>query len=298
MNFLTSYLNKFLILSIVLFHLPLSSTQSTKYDLAICAIFQNEASYLREWIEFHKLVGVKHFYLYNNLSTDKYYKVLKPYIKSGEVELIEWKYNTNPDGSNWPTIQMMAYNHAINSSKNVVKWLAIIDTDEFLFPVETDTLTEFLLNYEDVAAICVNWQMYGTSGIKNIAKGHLLIEDLIYKAPTDYSENTHVKSIVRPECVETMTNPHCCIFLPGFYQVNPDKEPCFSHVSTVKVDKIRINHYWTRDESFFYTTKLPRRQKWRDGGCIERANNLNQEIDKAIFKYVPKMKQTMKKKQT
>lgn len=39
-----------------------------QYELAICAIFQDEAAYLKEWIEFHKLVGVQHFYLYNHAS--------------------------------------------------------------------------------------------------------------------------------------------------------------------------------------------------------------------------------------
>ena len=44
--------------------------RTLKYKVSICAIFKNEAKYLREWIEFHKIVGVEHFYLYNNFSTD------------------------------------------------------------------------------------------------------------------------------------------------------------------------------------------------------------------------------------
>ena len=37
-----------------------------KYKLSICAIFKNEANYLKEWIEYHRMVGVEHFYLYNS----------------------------------------------------------------------------------------------------------------------------------------------------------------------------------------------------------------------------------------
>lgn len=296
MGFFMFLRSSFLILTLLILPFQLSAAKKYKYDLAVCAIFQNEAEYLREWIEFHKLVGVKHFYLYNNLSTDDYYKVLQPYIKSGEVELVEWKHETNPDGGNWSSIQLKAYKHALRSAKKKVKWLAIIDTDEFVFPVETDSLSKFLLNYEDVAAVCVNWQMYGTSKVKNILPGHLLIEDLIYKAPTDYHENTHVKSIVRPQYVADISNPHFCVFASGFSQVNSNKVPFVGPFSPVLVDKIRINHYWTRDEHFFQTRKLPRRQKWQDGGCIERANNINQEIDKAIFKYIPKLKQKMRLK--
>src|SRR5271165_3682750 len=60
-----------------------------KYQLSMCAIFQDEAPYLKEWIEFHKLMGVEHFYLYNHRSKDDYKKVLEPYILSGLVELTD-----------------------------------------------------------------------------------------------------------------------------------------------------------------------------------------------------------------
>jgi hypothetical protein len=268
-----------------------SSHKPYQYDLALCAIFQNEADYLKEWIEFHKLVGVQHFYLYNHLSQDHCHEVLLPYIAAGEVELFEWDHFYNPDGSpNWGKTQFGAYEHALGLVKKKAKWLAIIDTDEFLFPVEKDNLVDFLLDYEKEAALSVNWQMYGTSWVPLIASGHLLIEDLIYKASTDYGENVQVKSIVRPEWVESVTNPHYCNFLYGCYQVNSNKEPCFGPFSYVLVDKIRINHYWTRDERFFYEKKLPRRQGWLDGGALDRANRLNEVIDTSIYKYVPRLR--------
>ena len=34
--------------------------------LSVCAIYRDEAHYLAEWIEFHRLVGVERFFLYNN----------------------------------------------------------------------------------------------------------------------------------------------------------------------------------------------------------------------------------------
>ena len=267
-----------------------------KYNLAATAIFQNEAPYLREWIEFHKLVGVEHFYLYNNHSSDHYQATLKPYIKAGIVDLIEWGHSDS-DISNWNNTQIAAYIDAINKSKHIVKWLIIVDIDEYIFPVETDNLSTFLQDYEGVPAVCANWQMYGTSGVKKIQSKDLLIEKLIYKAPADHVENIHVKSIVRPEFVEYVPNPHFCCFLPGLYQVNSNKEPFEGPFSSpIRIDKIRINHYWTKDENFFYNVKIPRRQKWQDGGIIERANTLNKEIDKAIYKYVPQLKKVMNKK--
>jgi len=55
--------------------------------LSICGIYRDEAFYLREWIEFHRLVGVERFYLYDNFSEDNHREVLAPYIESGIVVL-------------------------------------------------------------------------------------------------------------------------------------------------------------------------------------------------------------------
>ena len=64
--------------------------RNTKYGLVLCAIFKNEAPHLKEWIEYHLLVGVEHFYLYNNNSTDHFREVLQPYVDNGTVTLTEW----------------------------------------------------------------------------------------------------------------------------------------------------------------------------------------------------------------
>ena len=37
-----------------------------KYHIGICSIFKNEAPFLKEFIVYHKMIGVDHFYLYNN----------------------------------------------------------------------------------------------------------------------------------------------------------------------------------------------------------------------------------------
>ena len=59
-------------------------------SLYVCAIFKNETPYLKEWIEFHRIVGVEKFILYQNNSVDDYRYVLDPYVAEGIVELIDW----------------------------------------------------------------------------------------------------------------------------------------------------------------------------------------------------------------
>ncbi len=80
------------ILSIFAFIFSFRSTH--KHEFAVCAMFQNEAPYLKEWIDYHhNVLGATYFYLYNNESQDNYEEVLAPYIEKGLVELIEWEYS-------------------------------------------------------------------------------------------------------------------------------------------------------------------------------------------------------------
>lgn len=89
-----------------------------QYQLAICGIFQNEERFLKEWIEFHKLVGVQHFYLYNNNSTDNFIEILKPYLERGEIDLYDW------DFSNKNLIaQVSSYNDCLAHTTGKVKWI-------------------------------------------------------------------------------------------------------------------------------------------------------------------------------
>ena len=57
------------------------------HDLAVVAILKNEGAYLKEWLDYHLLAGVNHFYLYDNDSPDNQAEVVAPYVKAG---LVDW----------------------------------------------------------------------------------------------------------------------------------------------------------------------------------------------------------------
>ena len=58
------------------------------HDLAVVAILKNEAPYLKEWLDYHLIAGVKHFYLYDNESPDNQAEVAKLYVAAGLVDYI------------------------------------------------------------------------------------------------------------------------------------------------------------------------------------------------------------------
>ena len=137
--------------------LPKDKTNK-KYNVSLCAIFRDEGEILKEWIEFHRIVGVEHFYLYNNFSADNYKEILAPYIEQGLVTLTDWPHERQ---------QMAAYKHCAENYSEQSKWIGFIDLDEFVVPNgQNQTIYDFLQGFEDKASFVVMyWQYFGSSGL-------------------------------------------------------------------------------------------------------------------------------------
>lgn len=268
--------------------------EKRKCDVAIAAIFQNEGDFLKEWIEFHRMIGVEHFYLYNNQSTDEFEKVLKPYIKRGIVELYDVPIDLS-DGKIYLEWQVRVYNHALKISKKFNEWVAFIDIDEFICLVHHESLPEFLSQYLYAGGLCINWVMYGTSDIYDLAHGELLIEKLVKRYPLEWGENRLVKSIIRPKHVQKCLDAHTFEYKENVFAVFPNHQK-FTHTPgfDIPVDDVRINHYWFRTEKFFQEIKLPRRRKWGDGRTHEQIDaqiKLSNSVeDKVMDRFVIPMK--------
>ena len=109
--------------------------QKNKYFLSAVLMVKNAACYMDEWINYHKLVGVDHFYIYDNESTDNLKEVLKPYIKSGLVTYTYWKGKGQ---------QRVIYTDALLKYMDNSKWMTFIDDDEFIVPVSQKTIPDVI----------------------------------------------------------------------------------------------------------------------------------------------------------
>jgi len=254
-----------------------------KYYLSICAVMKNEGPYLREWLEFHRMVGVEHFYLYDNDSSDETRAVISSYVQNREVTIHYWPEHP---------VQLKAYMHCVTSYRDESFWIAFIDLDEFLVPVATPTLPEFLRDFEHYGGVGVNWLMYGNSGHATRPQG-LQIENYIYRSDAAWNSNRHIKSIVNPRLVKSPRNPHCFRYVQGYGAVNEKKEPVEGSMTKANsIQKVRINHYFTRstEES---RSKMERgnpdsnyKRPWND---FERLNR-NDVLDTIMEQYVPELK--------
>jgi len=276
---------------LILFLLLTCSAFSEKYTISVASIFQNEARFLKEWIDYNIIIGVEHFWLYNNQSTDDYMNVLQPYIDSGVVELEEWP-------NLWPEIpfawgcQAYAYQDALNKCRRKTKWLAIIDVDEFIVPLDCYSLKETLKkHYNRYSGVCIHWQCFGTSNVDYVHPEELMIERLTMKAITSSPHNGWYKSIFKVDHVETILNPHFPQYKPGKYPVNTNKEKNFLEAN-VMIKHLQINHYWTRDQYHLQTVKLPRYINWKasEESILKKASDLNEVQDVSILKFIPLMR--------
>ncbi len=286
----------FLILFIFLsYQAPSLYAKPYKHQISMAMIFQNDAQWLKEWIEYHRLIGVEHFYLYNNLSTDHYKQVLAPYIKKKIVTLTQWPhtYTTTQD---WTKVQVGAYNHAIELTRNNTNWLAVLDSDEFLVPIKDNSLNQLLSRFNGVGGIVANWQMFGTSYVKEIPTNKLMIEMLVLKGPSFINENRLVKTIFHPRCVRKMVDPHFALYKKNHYQVNMGRKPVRGSVNApIRLDLLRVHHYWSRTETYFFNQKCARRSKWNcpESNSLNKLNKLNQIEDKTIFRFIPALRKRM-----
>ncbi len=254
--------------------------------LAMVGFFKNEAPYLQEWIEFYRLLGAETIYLYNNNSTDKYRKVLGPYLKRGIVRLHRWpRYPGHVD----------AYNHCLKTYGSFHRWMGFVDLDEFLFPLKGDSLTTLLAEYEEFAALAVHWVFFGTSG-------HILRpKDAVTKAylRSQGVPNRHVKLLLQPSKTVKFTSSHVAEYKDGLFAVNERKERVEGAKSEpATVERVRINHYWTRSVEDFLMRKMP--NGISTGGPARAPNELlhaerkyDVVEDTAVLRFVPRLLERM-----
>lgn len=270
-----------------------------KYRVSICAIFKNEGPYLKEWITFHKIVGVDHFYMYNNNSDDAYAEILRPYIESGDVTLIDWPHNQ---------AQMRAYNHCISNYRGETKWLGFIDLDEFVVPREANTIYDCLRPFEkNRGAVMLYWKLFGTSGWLDRNTDGLVIEDFTvcwskYCNIGKCFYNTRFD--INGDSVNNQGLHHSLwVRYKGedIPPVNLFDELCFDrrHKALQEDFPIQINHYFTKS----YVEYASKRAK----GDVYFAINPHDEeyfyehemkcmdTDYSAYKYLIKLKLAMKK---
>jgi hypothetical protein len=248
------------------------------HELAVCAIFKDEAQFLDEWITFHAGIGVTQFYLYNNGSRDRFREILRPHVARGLVSL-----------QDWPAVpgQFSAYRDCLTRRWHAARWIAVIDIDEFLFSPNQVDIRPILQSYSDLPALFVHHVNFGSSGHQTPPPAPL-VEAYTHCAHTSRSPSG--KSIVNPSLVRGVTDAHIFPLWRGATR-NSDRTvvanvPVCSEIPRA-LASLRLNHYWSRSIQDLkdkvrrgdVAYNLPRNLEQH----LELERTMNETIDTAII---------------
>jgi len=274
-----------------------NSVNKKKYEVSLCLIFYNEAKYLKEWIEYHRIVGVDHFYLYDNLSTDNSMEVLQPYIDMGIVEVAQWKDRPG---------QMTAYIDCAKKHKDDSEWIGFIDTDEFIVPVDDNNIKKFLKKFKNRGSVLINWKCFGYNGKISRNSENLVTEDF---TQTTYKYNQLGKCFWNTRFAyrddpENMMQIHYLYTVDKHGKLNPLVN-CFDLVCNEEYQfalrdrfPIQINHYMHKSYDEYCERKkhgraTTARESYRNIHQFYRDESVLDCFDKKIFKYLGKLKSTI-----
>lgn len=162
-----------------------------KFSLVACARW--EENDIVEWIEYHRAIGIEHFYIYSNDDTPTtLFKVLAPYIfcKDPIVTYRHW-----PFAGQQPQI----YFHFLENFLAETEWFCFLDIDEFLVFKNVDSISTFMSRFEKTHdAVYLNWLIYGNNYLLERDKDSVLFAYTRRSSTID----PHTKVITRSSAID------------------------------------------------------------------------------------------------
>ena len=253
------------------------------YDFAIVSMMKNASPYVKEWLDYHLLAGVDHFFIYDNDSEDNFAEIVQPYVDAG---LVTYKFYPGK------RIMMKAFNEAIDEYKYLCRYIAFIDDDEFIFPQDnlnvTEVTDEILFDERIMGGLEISWMVYGSNGHQTADLNRGVLERFKRR---ESKVNAGVKSIVNPRRVDFMWTPHFAVYFDAFAGVKQSDIDALPNVDFKIADKIVLNHYWLKSLEEYI-----RRKSSTDANFGDAWKNLeekfyrddvglNEVFDDSILKY-------------
>lgn len=254
-----------------------------KYEFAVVLIIKDEAIYVKEWLDYHLLVGVEHFYVYDNESRDNLKEVLRPYVAEELVTYIPIV------GS---CAQCSAYSDAVHRFRFDCRYMIFIDVDEFILPKGGRHLREivdevFAIN-DHIGGFSMHMLNFGSSGHIDADLNADVIERFVHRAPDDHEDHQYVKTIVNPRTVRMPGVHNVVEYFTDKVSVDEYGRLAAPKCALVSVDKIAVNHYRIKSREE-YAVRIARGDAFysknpRSMETFERYD-VNDVFDDSIVKY-------------
>ena len=263
-----------------------------RFDVSILAILKDEAPNMEEWLCHHMAIGVDHFFLYDNGSTDDLHAVLKPYADHGVVTTVYFPMRG---------LQRDANNHVVRFFGDTTEWIAYVDIDEFLVPENDESISDVMARYPDAEQVLVSRKEFCYSGNRTPVEG------LVTESYREYSENVPrmgtsevlAKPIVRPRGTARV-GIHNAFTVHG-RTVNTAGQPT-SEEATVIEDpsyaNLQMNHYFTKSWQEFQAKRTRATTSTHAFHLPDVPFDIPGQVDHAIDRWQPRTRALMEEMHT
>jgi hypothetical protein len=204
--------------------------------------------HIKEWACHHLLLGFDNILIMDHKSRIPIRNQFHNFDKRIIVQ------ECNLDGP----IKMTLMQYAIDKAKsNHFDWVLYLDADEFLVLNRFQTIKQLLYYFRNVHSIGIPWVMFGSNHHVNNPPTGGILDNYTKSEPI---LDQHVKTIVRPQFVRKITNPHYYHCFPNAISVSVNKEfiqgPFQSSRLPFSESPAYIAHYVYQSEETYISRKI------------------------------------------
>lgn len=220
-----------------------------RHGVAIALVVRNEERHIGEWARFHRLAAVRHVIAYDDASSDNTVAELRRHLDPEQLTVIPWGQRLSDRSLNRPIHnQVLAYAHAAANFGGAFRWLACIDADEFLVPVQARSIDAALSHLgPEVVNVSLPWHMFGRCGHQHPPAGGVVAHYL--RRAQNPMQGVNFKCLVDP-CTLSGVRVHSMDTGRPALTWNDRGEECPLKARRqphfYAAEHLQLNHYYTR----------------------------------------------------
>ena len=261
--------------------------------VAVALFVKNEFSDIAGWIAWHRALGVKTFFIFDDHSSDGTWEIIQSAAAVCDIRAMRTDPLAEPD---FYLRQRNSFMAAAEMAKGHYDWIGFLDGDEYVYLKHQDTLPEFFSRFDHADAVAFSWRIQGSSG-RVVRPKITTVEAFTQHSTPELGDNRLIKSFVRPEKLgSTYYNPHWYDIPPDRY-VRPDGRLVNGQDANQEIDwnDAFVMHYICRSmEHYIQRIKRRLNADLGDSTVYWQHFNRNDLADHEPLRLMPKVRELLR----
>jgi len=126
--------------------------------LTLGSVIRDEEHYVQEWLTFHHVIGFEQFVIILHHCVDGTEERIRALPFADKIRIHKVVNDVkNP--------QMSGFAWIAETYGQTTEWLALLDSDEFMFGTTEDDFREVLTKYKEYGGLFAHWLEYGHNDV-------------------------------------------------------------------------------------------------------------------------------------